>query len=48
MDRAALELHIAFRYLQIAVWKLSLRSTFPDTWQADVEGLVGAIARRLG
>jgi len=48
VDRPALELHIAFRYLQIAVWKLSLRSTFPDTWQADVEGLVGAIARRVG
>ena len=48
VDHDALDLHIAFRYLQIAVWKLSLRSRFPDTWQADVQGLVGAIERRMG
>ncbi len=47
VDRPALDLHVAFRYLQIAVWILSLRNRFAGSWEENVRGLVGAIARRL-
>jgi Ser/Thr protein kinase RdoA (MazF antagonist) len=46
IENAALDLHVAFRYLQIAAWMTSLRQRFPH-WRENVTGLLGAIDKRL-
>lgn len=45
VDRSALDLHVKFRYVQIAVWILSLRTSFAQSWEANVRGLIGAIGQ---
>ena len=45
LDRSALDLHVKFRYVQIAVWILSLRTSFAQSWEENVRGLIGAIGQ---
>jgi Ser/Thr protein kinase RdoA (MazF antagonist) len=45
LDRSALDLHVKFRYMQIAAWILSVRSSFAQSWEENIRGLIGAIGQ---